>query len=324
VFRQYDHMVQTNTVVPPGADAAVLRIKEAPARGLALTVDGNGRHCYLDPRIGGMLAVLEGAQNLACVGAAPAAVTDCLNFASPERPEVFWTFREAVDGIARACEALAIPVVGGNVSFYNEARGAIYPTPIVAMLGVMKDVRQHATLGWRGDGDLVVLLGGGVPYLDGSEYMATIHGVVSGRLRQPDLVAAASLIECTREAVAGRVVSSAHDCADGGIAVALAECCIAGGRGATVALCVGRGQRADAVLFGEGVGRIIVSLPPSRLCALLLLAGRLAVPAQVLGTVGGDRLIVGADGEGVYGPWIDVPVDDLTRAWRGTQEPAPC
>ena len=324
VFRQYDHTVQINTVVPPGADAAVLRIKEAPPRGLALTVDGNGRYCYLDPRVGGMLAVLEAAQNLACVGAVPVALTDCLNFASPERPEVFWTFREAVEGIACACEALAIPVVGGNVSFYNEAQGAIYPTPIVAMLGVMKDVRRYAASGWRRDGDLVVLLGGGVPYLDGSEYMATIHGVVSGRLRQPDLIAAASLIECTREAVAGGLVSSAHDCADGGIGVALAECCISGGRGATVALSVTQGQRADAALFGEGVGRIIVSMPPSQLCALLHLAGRFAVPAQVLGTVGGDRLIVGGDGEGVHGPWIDATVDDLARAWQGIPEPARC
>jgi phosphoribosylformylglycinamidine synthase len=317
-------MVQINTVVPPGADAAVLRIKDAPPCGLALSVDGNGRYCYLDPRVGAMLAVLEAAQNLACVGATPAAVTDCLNFASPERPEVFWTFREAVDGIAHACEALAIPVVGGNVSFYNEADGAIYPTPIVAMLGVMKDVRHHATLGWKRDGDLVILLGGGVPYLDGSEYMAAVHGVVSGRLRQPDLVAAASLIQCTREAVAGGMVSSAHDCVDGGIAVALAECCIAGARGAMIALSVGRGQRADTVLFGEGVGRILVSLPPSQLCALLHLAGRLAVPAQVLGIVGGDRLVIGADGEGVHGPWIDATVDDLNRAWRGSEEPTRC
>ena len=319
VFRQYDHMVQTNTVVAPGADAAVLRLKEAFPRGLALAADGNGRYCYLDPYLGAMLAVLEAAQNIACVGGTPAAVTDCLNFASPERPEVFWTFREAVEGIARACEALGVPVVGGNVSFYNEADGAIFPTPIVTMLGVLKDVRAHATPGWRRDGDLVALLGAGVPQLEGSEYLATVHGVTAGRLRQPDLTETARLIQCTREAVSQRLVSSAHDCADGGIAVALAECCIAGGRGASVALSVGRGQRTDAALFGEGVGRILASVPPSSLSALMHLATRLAVPVQVLGIVGGERLLIGADGDGGRGPWIDADVEDLAHAWRGRE-----
>ncbi|HTD48781.1 MAG TPA: AIR synthase related protein, partial [bacterium] len=313
VFRRYDHMVQTNTVVLPGADAAVLRLKDAFPRGLALSADGNGRYCYLDPQAGGMLAVLEAAQNLACVGATPAAVTDCLNFASPERPEVFWTFREAIEGIAQACEALAVPVVGGNVSFYNEADGAIFPTPVIAMLGVLADVRCHATPGWKKDGHLVVLLGGGVPQLDGSEYLATVHGVTAGRLRRPDLAGTARLIECTREAVAQRLVSSAHDCADGGIAVALAECCIAGGRGARIAFALGRGERTDRVLFGEGIGRIVVSLLSDQLPALRRLAQRLAVPVQVLGAVGGRRLAIGPD-NGPPDPWIDVEVDDLAAA----------
>ena len=322
VFRRYDHMVQTNTVVPPGADAAVLRLKEAFPRGLALSVDGNGRYCYLDPQVGGMLAVLEAAQNLACVGATPAAVTDCLNFASPERPEVFWTFREAIEGIAQACEALAVPVVGGNVSFYNEADGAIFPTPVIAMLGVFADVRCHATPGWKTDNDLVVLLGGGVPQLDGSEYLTTVHGIAAGRLRRPDLAGTARLIECTREAVAQQLVSSAHDCADGGIAVTLAESCIAGGRGARIALALDRGARTDRVLFGEGIGRIVVSLPPERLPALRSLASRLAVPVQALGTVGGSRLIVGPQG-GPPDPWIDVNVDDLAAAAQAEFRTAP-
>ncbi len=316
VFRQYDHMVQTNTIVPPGADASVLRLKEAAPCGLALAVDGNGRHCYLDPYAGGIAAVLEAAQNIACVGAMPVAVTDCLNFASPERPEVFWAFRETVEGIARSCETLGVPVVGGNVSFYNESEDAIFPTPIIAMLGVLPDVRCHATPGWKHDGDVVVLLGGGVPRLDGSEYLATVHGVAAGRLSQPDVNATAAVIRCTAEAVAAQLVSSAHDCSDGGIAVALAECCIAGSKGATVALSTDPGQRVDAVLFGEGVGRILVSLPASHLSPLFQLTNQLTVPAQVLGTVGGDRLIVGADGDGVHGPWIDASIDDLARDWR--------
>jgi phosphoribosylformylglycinamidine synthase subunit PurL len=316
VYRQYDHMVQTNTVVPPGSDAAVLRLKEAAPCGLALTVDGCGRQCYLDPCIGGMLAVLEAGQNIACAGATPAAVTDCLNFASPERPEVFWTFREAVEGIARACEALEVPVVGGNVSFYNESSDAVFPTPIIAMLGVLNDVRCHATAGWKRAGDVVVLLGGGIPQLPGSEYLSTVHGLVAGRLDPPDLTATVALIRCVAAAVSQRLVSSAHDCGDGGIAVALAECCIIGGEGASVALSPERGRRSDVLLFGEGVGRVLVSLPPSNLPALMSAAGRSAVPVQVLGSVGGDRLVIAADGEGVYGPWIDVSVDALARVWR--------
>ncbi|HKV46008.1 MAG TPA: phosphoribosylformylglycinamidine synthase subunit PurL [bacterium] len=317
VFRQYDHMVQTNTVVPPGADAAVLRLKDAFPRGLALAVDGNGRHGYLDPYLGGMLAVLEAAQNIACVGGTPAAVTDCLNFANPERPEVVWTFREAVEGIAGACEALGIPIVGGNVSFYNEADDAIFPTSVIAMLGVLEDVRRHATPGWKRDGDLIVLLGGGGPQLEGSEYLAVVHGVEAGRLRHPDPTGTACVIQCTREAVSRGLVSSAHDCALGGMAVALAECCIAGGLGAAVALPVGRGQRSDVALFGESVGRILVSVPPPRLTDLMHLAARLAVPARVLGSVGGARLIVGADGDPARGFWIDADVLGLARAWRG-------
>jgi len=315
LYRQYDHMVQTNTVVAPGADAAVLRLRDAAPRGLALTVDGNGRYTYLDPYVGGMLAVLEAAQNLACVGASPAAVTDCLNFASPERPEVFWTFRQAVDGIARACEVLDVPVVGGNVSFYNEAGEGIFPTPIVAMLGRLADVRAHGTPGWARDGDLIVLLGDGRPRLDGSEYVATLHGVAAGRLREPDLLAVARLIRCVKEVVATNLVASAHDCADGGLAVALAECCLAGGLGADVSLGdVGTGGRRE-LLFGETGGRVLVSLRPEAMPALTEVARRLAVPLAVIGRVRGDRLTVGAGPGEAAGPWLDVPVCDLRAAW---------
>ncbi len=322
VFRQYDHMVQTNTVVAPGADAAVLRLKDAPPRGLAVTVDGNGRYCHLDPYVGGLLVVLEAAQNLACVGARPAAVTDCLNFASPERPEVFWAFRQAVEGIARACEVLDVPVVGGNVSFYNEAGEGIYPTPIVAMLGKLDDVRRHATPGWKRDGDLIILLGDGRPALDGSEYLAVLHGLAAGRLREPDLLAVARVIQCAREAVAQGLVASAHDCADGGLAVALAECCIAGDHGAAVSL---REEARAEALFGESVGRVLVSLRPERLPPLMLLARRLAVPAQVIGAVGGARLVIGADSPRSAGsappgrPWIDIDVPALRRAWEAQE-----
>jgi phosphoribosylformylglycinamidine synthase subunit PurL len=315
VYRQYDHMVQTNTVVPPGADAAVLRLKDAPPRGLALTVDGNARYCRLDPRAGAMLAVLEAAQNLACVGATPVGLTDCLNFGSPERPEVFWTFREAVEGIARACEALGIPVVGGNVSFYNEAEEAIFPTPVIAMLGTLDDVGRHATPGWKADGDLIVLLGDGGASLDGSEYLAALHGITAGRLREVDLAGCARLLRCTQEAVAGGVLASAHDCADGGLAVALAECCLESGRGCEAALPAGD-ERVDALLFGEGIGRIIASLPPRRLPELLHLAQRSEVTVRAIGTVGGTSLVIRAGGGASAAPWVDARLDDLARAWQ--------
>jgi len=315
LYRQYDHMVQTNTVVAPGADAAVLRLRDAAPRGLALAVDGNGRFTYLDPYVGGILAVLEAAQNLACAGASPAAVTDCLNFASPERPEVFWTFRQAVDGIARACEVLDVPVVGGNVSFYNEAGEGIFPTPVVAMLGRLGDVRAHGTPGWARDGDLVVLLGGGLPRLDGSEYVATLHGITAGRLREPDLFAVARLIRCVKDIVATALVASAHDCADGGLAVALAECCLAGGRGADVSLGdVGTGGQRE-LLFGEAIGRVLVSLRPEAMPALTEVTRRLAVPLVVIGRVRGDRLTIGAGPGEAAEPWLDVPVCDLRAAW---------
>jgi phosphoribosylformylglycinamidine synthase subunit PurL len=314
VFRQFDHTVQTNTVVPPGGDAAVLRLKDAPPRGLALAADGNGRLCYLDPYAGGMLAVLEAAQNLACAGAAPAAVTDCLNFASPERPDVFWTFTRAVDGIARACEALGVPVVGGNVSFYNEAGEGIYPTPIVAMLGRMDDVRRHGSPGWTAEDDVIVLLGDAAPALDGSEYLDVIHGRVAGRPRTPDLAAAAQTIRCVRDAVAGGLLASAHDCAEGGLAVALAECCIAARMGARVALSAA--DRADVVLFGEAAGRVVGSVVPGRVDDLRDAARRLGVSAQIIGTAGGDRLVVEAGGAS----WLDVPVTALAHAWSAEGE----
>jgi phosphoribosylformylglycinamidine synthase II len=330
IFRQYDHMIQTNTVVAPGADAAVLRLKDAPPRGLALAVDGNGRYCYLDPYVGGMLAVLEAAQNLACAGAAPAGVTDCLNFASPERPDVFWTFTQAVDGIARACEVLDVPVVGGNVSFYNEAGEGIYPTPVVAMLGRMDDVRRHALPGWSAEGDVVVLIGEGIPALDGSEYLEAVHGRVAGRLREPDLLAVARTIRCVRKAVAGDLLMSAHDCAEGGLAVALAECCGAPGRnagalradaaGLGARISLRRAGRPDAALFGEAIGRIVASVRPERIPDLLNLARRLDVPVQVIGTVGGDRLIIAPDGAPEQAPWLDVAVAALGRAWDAAAE----
>ena len=232
VYRQYDHTVMTNTVVRPGADAAVLRIK-GTRKGIALTTDANARYCFLDPYRGGLQAVAEAARNLSCVGAEPLGITDCLNFGNPEKPEIFWQFREAVRGMSEACRILDIPVVSGNVSFYNETNGeAIHPLPVVGMVGLLPDIDRHCTSRFQQPGDVILLLGQFRPGLGASEYLAAIHGVEAGGVPELDLFAEARVQACCRSLVCSGVLKSAHDCAEGGLAVTLAECCIAGGIGA--------------------------------------------------------------------------------------------
>ncbi|HEX6971282.1 MAG TPA: phosphoribosylformylglycinamidine synthase subunit PurL, partial [Limnochordia bacterium] len=320
VYRQYDYQVQTNTVAGPGRDAAVLRVR-GTRRGLGLVTDANGRHCFLDPRAGAAAAVCEAARNLACVGAEPLGITDGLNFGNPERPEVFWQFREAVHGIAAACRALEIPVTGGNVSFYNEARAAdgssraVYPTPVIGMVGLIEDVGAVAPIGtaFSQAGDRIVLLGPFHARLAGSAYLAELYGQLIGRPAMPDFAAERALIEFVRSAVAGGWVVSAHDVSDGGLAVAVAECCIEGGTGAEIALdeSIGEGGRLDATLFGEGPGGILVSVRPAKEASLLARAARAGVRAHPLGAVGGDELVVHT----VRGRWR-VPVSALAEAYR--------
>ncbi|MBI4279156.1 MAG: phosphoribosylformylglycinamidine synthase subunit PurL [Armatimonadetes bacterium] len=311
VYQQYDHMVQVRTVGLPGGDAAVLRLVESPPRGLAIAVDGNGRYCKLDPYRGGVLAIAEVAANLACAGAEAIGLTDCLNFGSPERPEVFWTFREVIDGMAAACRALDIPVVGGNVSFYNEAgEGPIDPTPVVAAVGLMSDVNARAEVAFRRAGDRIVLLGGGEVTLGASLYLKAVHGKIAGRPPATDLDLHARLLRCMREAISGGLVSAAHDCSDGGVAVALAECCIAGGVGARATLPDGAVGAARA-MFGEGPSRIIVAVAPEHVTALLALAAARGVPATSLGEAGGDRFVLSAGPE-----IIDLPGAALAGAWN--------
>ena len=336
MFRQYDHMVQTNTVVPPGADAAVLRVPDAAPRGLALAVDGNGRACYLDPSWARCARCLRPRRTWRASGPTPAAVTDCLNFANPERPEVFWTFRQAVEGIARACEALDVPVIGGNVSFYNESGEAIYPTPIVAMLGRLDDVRRHATPGWVRDGDLIVLLGGAPAWLDGSEYLATLHGMTAGRLREPDLLGVARVIRCTREAVAAGLVGSAHDCADGGHRGGAGRVLPArrarrpggaarGGRRPPVRGAVRRGDRPDHRLAAPGVGAGAGGARPAAVGAG---AGdrdrRRRASDDRHGRDSGSGRRVGREGKPAEagGPWVDVALDHLRTAWEPSEDVA--
>ncbi len=290
VWQQYDHMLFCNTVVEPGSDAAVLRV-QGTRKGLALAADGNGRYTYLDPYEGGKLAVAEAARNVVCAGARPLAITNCLNFGSPERPEIMWQFAEAVRGMGDACRALQTPVTGGNVSFYNETLGtAIFPTPIVGMVGLLEDI-AHATTQWfKAEGDVVFLLGETREELGGSEYLKVVHGLEVGRPPALDLARERAVQQVCLEAIQAGGVSSAHDCADGGLAVALAESCATTPKawlGATLTL---PGEmRPDALLFGESASRIVVSVQPDRAESVRAIARRHGVPCVELGVVGGDH-----------------------------------
>ncbi|MDM7999067.1 MAG: phosphoribosylformylglycinamidine synthase subunit PurL [Dehalococcoidia bacterium] len=312
VYRQYDHQVQTNTVVLPGGDAAVLRIKDT-RKAIALTADGNGRLCYLDPYHGGAMAVAEAARNVVCTGAEPLAITDCLNFGDPEKPDVYYQLKECIRGMAAACRKLNTPVISGNVSLYNETRAkSIYPTPVVGMVGLIQDIGRHCTSGFKDAGDVVFILGGdGTHGLGGSEYLELVHGLVAGR---PfiDLSLERRVQRCCLSLIRRGVIKSAHDCSDGGLAVALAECAILGGVGFT-----GRWNisgRRDAALFGEAPSRFVISVPPEKVSLLKKEASRWGVGLVKLGTVGGTRLVI----EGL----TDMRTEDLRSAWHGGLERA--
>ncbi|MBD0325374.1 MAG: phosphoribosylformylglycinamidine synthase II, partial [Pyrinomonadaceae bacterium] len=322
VYRQYDHMVRTNTVVLPGADAAVVRIKET-RRALAMTLDGNGLYCAANPREGAKLIVAEAARNVVCVGARPLAITNCLNFASPERPHVMWSFSEVIDGMAEACRAFETPVVSGNVSFYNETEGrGILPTPVIGMVGLINDVRRVVQPSFKRAGDLIALLGTTEDDLSLGDYMAVIEGrttdemIQQGRVPRLDLERERAVQDaCLRAAEAG-LLNSAHDCADGGLAVALAESCFSSlnhaATGAEVELpgslphCTG--------LFSESPSRIIISFDPSALGQIEEIALRAACPFALLGRVGTERLRIAADSEEL----VSLRIDELEEAWRSS------
>jgi len=291
VWEQYDHMIFLGTVGGPGGDAAVIRIPGHDVA-VALTTDGPGRYCYLDPFDGARLAVAEAARNVACTGAKPLAVTNCLNFGNPEKPEVMWQFSETVRGISDACSGLGTPVTGGNVSFYNETKGRpIYPTPVIGMLGSLERADRAVGSAFVDDGDAIVLLGTTRDHdLGGSEYAKAVHGIVGGRPPQLNLGTERRLIELLVKAAMGGLLRSAHDPAGGGLAVALSESAIYGGRGFSVDLGAGEPHRT---LFSESPSRAVVSCAPDGLDALLAAASDSGVPATVVGRVGGDRLDFG-------------------------------
>jgi phosphoribosylformylglycinamidine synthase len=313
-YRQFDHTVGTNTIAQPGLSAAVVRVKDTN-RALAVSVDGNGRFCYLDPYLGGMLAVAEAARNVACAGGEPIGATNNLNFGNPERPEIMWQFGEAVRGIGDACRALAVPITGGNVSLYNETEGrAIFPTPVLGVVGLLDDASKTVTRTFKREGARVLLLGDNTGELGGSEYLATLHDTVAGKPPALDLTREAALQRLIIKLIRGGLVESAHDCSEGGLAVAVAECAFDGGRGMDVNLprAVNLGAwSVNATLFGEAASRIVVSVTTERLEDVLAEAEAAGVTVTEIGDTGGDRIRVSVDGVVA----IDVAVADAEQAW---------
>ena len=312
VYRQYDQFVGGQTLVRPGGDAAVVRI-EGTRRALALSLDCTHRYGLLDPYLGAVLAVAESARNCVAVGARPLAVSDCLNYGNPERPDVMWEFQQGIAGIRDACIALGTPVVSGNVSFYNETDGHnIPPTPVIAMVGLVDDIEGVVTPWWKAEGDAIVLLGRTREELGGSEYLSVVHRTLGGAVPWIDLETEKRLQAIVLDAIHERLVRSAHDVGEGGLAVALAECSFGGGRlGFRVAL-EGDGLRRDALLFGESQSRMLLSVRRKNLSRLRDLAQQQDVHLQVLGEVRGHAMVI----EGL----VNLPVESVRERWRRALE----
>jgi phosphoribosylformylglycinamidine synthase II len=317
VYRQYDHMVRTNTINLPGFGAGVVRIKGTD-RALAMSVDGNGRYGYLDPYRGAMLAVAEAARNVACAGARPLGATNCLNFGNPERPAIMWQFAKAVEGIGAACRALGVPITGGNVSLYNETDGkAIYPTPTIGVIGLLEHADRVVSRRFQETGDAIVLLGEGLGELGGSEYLKVVHDLVRGVPPALDLDAERALQSLLVALADERLARSAHDCSDGGLAVTVAECCFDTiGIGAEISIegvQTAQDPRVNvaAALFGESASRVVVSVVPEDVTTVLERAATAGVPARVIGQTGGNRLRMAVGGRIA----IDQSVGEAERAW---------
>ena len=315
-YEQYDHMVQTNTLVLPGSDAAIIRLK-GTEKAIAATTDCNSRYCYLNPYRGAQIAVAEAARNLICSGADPAAVTDCLNFANPEKPDRFWHFKHCVEGIADTCRFFKLAVVSGNVSFYNESsKGAIYPTPTIGMIGVVEDVKKVCTQSFKREGDLIILLGDCSNELGGSEYLKEIHNIVKGDAPKLDLKLERSVHNTVYNAIKKGLIHSAHDCSEGGLAVALAECCISDKENMVGAIIdsINFRIRKDALLFGETQSRIIISCEKKSVKKITDIANKFNTPFHTIGKIEGRSLKISIGKKEV----VNLSVDSLAKVWRGS------
>jgi phosphoribosylformylglycinamidine synthase len=311
VYRQYDHMVLTNTVQLPGAGAAVLRVKGSK-KGLAMTLDGNGLYARLDPRTGGKIAVAEACRNLACVGARPVGVTNCLNFGNPEKPAVMSQFKDVVEGMSEACRTFEIAVTGGNVSFYNETEGAsIDPTPVLGVVGLIDDLATAVTPGFKSEGEAVILLGETRDELGGTVYLKAVHGLEAGPPPAIDLGRERAVQEACLEAIELGLVRSAHDPSEGGLAVCAAECAFHSPAGIGAVIDLQEGFRPDVLLFGESQSRILVTVKPENAQRVLDLAKKRGVPAAMIGRTGGPDLKFSRNGR----PLIDLSVAEARALW---------
>ena len=311
IYRQYDHMVRTNTIVPPGLGAGVVRVK-GTSRALAFSVDGNGRYCYLDPYQGAMLAVAEAARNVACTGGLPIGATNCLNFGNPERPETMWQFSRAVKGIGDACRVLEVPITGGNVSLYNETDGqAIFPTPVLGVVGIVENVECVIGRSFQEAEAVVFLLGASDATLGGSEYLKVIHGTVRGIPPAIDLNAERALQRLIVSLVAAGKLQSAHDCSEGGLAVAIAECAVDTDVIGCDVTIVGDAYGSVVALFGETASQVVVSVRERDVDYVTTAATVSGVPAQEIGRTGGQRIKIAVDG----GQSIDVALPEAIHAW---------
>jgi phosphoribosylformylglycinamidine synthase len=312
VFRQYDHMVQVNTALLPGADASVLRIKDK-TKALAVALDGNSLYTYLDPLSGGKIAVAEACRNLACVGAHPVGVTNCLNFGNPEKPEIMWQFQKVIEGIAEACTVFDIPVTGGNVSFYNDTEGeSVYPTPVLGVVGIIPDKAKAVSPGFKREGSSIILLGESKEELGASEYVKHLHQQEKGIPPRLDLDEEKRVQELCLEAIAEELLQSAHDVSDGGLAVCLAECSFLNDEKIGFRVKLDDAIRTDALLFGESQSRICVTAAGEDCERLLQLSEERGVPAAVIGKTGGDRIIFVHKDEEI----IHIPVAKAFQAWK--------
>jgi phosphoribosylformylglycinamidine synthase II len=312
VFRQYDHMVQINTVLLPGGDASVIRLKNKKFA-LAMTLDGNSLYTYLDPKTGGKIAVAEACRNLACVGAIPLGVTNCLNFGNPEKPEIMWQFQETIEGIAEACRVFNIPVTGGNVSFYNETEGSsIFPTPILGIVGLVRDVEESPGPGFKTAGDMIFLIGKNEEEIGGSEYLKCIWDTEKGKPPQIDLQEEKKVHGLCIEAIARGFLLSAHDISEGGLAVCIAESAFLGDHRTGCTIRLKDRMRSDALFFGESQSRIIVTAKPENKNVLIKLAQAHNVPIEEIGITGGDDIAIYHNGEKI----IDLPVQKSQTIWK--------